>query len=174
MKKIQLQSIALVTIMALTVVSGACCTSFLNTTTSGSASPSPPPDNLAGAIDDFYKQKNYTVNRPCYMTKKNDTVTYQALVTDPQTVNPRHLTNVTVLLTTNKTAANEAYDIADANYRAFQQSHTSYKTSLHLLSPQEMSSLRLYGATTTGYDYLNKADMSQYYQVLSALGTEIT
>jgi hypothetical protein len=160
------------------VTIGTCgCTSFLNTTSTGSASPSPPPDNLAGAIDNFYKQKNYTVNMPFYITKKGDTVTYHGLITDPQTVSPRYVTNVTVVLTTNKTAANEAYDIAQANANAHLESHplSGYQIRTQQTPPNQMSSLALYGATTSGRDYLNKvADMTKYYQVLSALGIPTT
>jgi hypothetical protein len=108
------------------------------------------------------------------MTKKNDTVTYQVFVTEPLTVNPRYSTNVTVLLTTNRTAAREAYDIADANLEAYTKSHTSYHTQNKLTPPGEMSGLVLYGATSSGLDYLNAADMGEYYQVLSISGTKLT
>ena len=117
------------------------------------------------------------MNLPSYITKKGDTVTYHILVTDPQTVAPRYLTNVTVVLTTNRTAANEAHDIAQANVNAHHQNHplSGYQSGLQLTPPDNTSSLVLYGATTSGYDYLNKvADMTKYYQVTSALGTPTT
>ena len=164
-----------VTIIAVLTVGTCGCTSLSNVTKSGVApSVSPPPENLTTAIDNFYKQKNFTVNLPSYITKKGDTVTYHILVTDPQTVAPRYLTNVTVVLTSNSTAAGEAYNITNANFNAQTAIYKSYHLHIHVTSPGETSSLVLYSHTVDSLDYLNEADMSKYYQVTSSFGTPIT
>ena len=167
----------------ITLIIGTCgCTSFVKTTNS-SASPSvsPPPENLTTAIDNFYKQKNYTVNLPSYITKKGDTVTYHILVTDPQTVAPRYLTNVTVVLTTNRYSCRRTrHDIAQRQRRRaapaiIHQAVTDLQ-DFNVTPPgqhEQLSPLRR--TLRAGNDYLNEvADMTKYYQVTSAFGTPAT
>jgi hypothetical protein len=134
--------------------------------TSLTGSVAPPPDNLADAIDDFYKERNFSY-AAFLVDKEGDTVTYTGTVTDPPDLAERYITEVRVILTTNDTSAKNAYDSEVKYIQAKQQNSSAYRSGIHRTPPKETSGLVLYGATTDHLDYLTKADMTEYTQVLS-------
>jgi hypothetical protein len=75
-------------------------------------------DNLAGAINDRYKALsynktlNYTVKTPFTMTKQDDKITYHGVIAEPpDKFMPGIITtfNVTIVLTTNSSTAEDTY-----------------------------------------------------------------
>jgi hypothetical protein len=141
-------------------------------------------DNLAGAIDDLYKEKNYTVNTPFTMTKDGDKITYHGVVTDgPQKLTP-YKRNVTVVLVPDRAAARAAYNSTVGTLKAqgFQEylsSNSSVvfwtgylgRTTADPSTPLVRVDLNqpFYSGLILGGEYheiLFSADVGNYYQVL--------
>jgi hypothetical protein len=175
-----------VTIIA-TLVIGTCgCTSSSNTSsTSGFATISA--NNLAAAINSLYQSKNYTVNTPFTMTESGGTITYHGVVTDgPQVATP-YVRNVTVVLTTDRTTAFAAYqDAINAQmaqgYQKFMSSNTTgniywvgYLGTTYSSNPStpqvriDLNQPSSIGLILGGqyFEYLNSANVGNYYQVLT-------
>jgi hypothetical protein len=148
-------------------------------------------DNLAGAINDLYREKNYTVNTPFMMTKSGDTITYHGVVTDgPQKLTP-YKRNVTVVLVPDRAAARTTYRSAVDAQKAqgFQEEMSSNSsvvfwtgylgtTSPNPSTPRVRVDLNqpFYSGLILGGEYLEilfSADVNNYYQVLTDQQTPV-
>lgn len=189
-----------VSIIAALFVTTCGCTSSSNSSTSATPTTSVTPttsatpgfgtlsaDNLAGAINDLYTSKNYTVNTPFTMTKTGDTITYHGVVTDGPKVATPYKRNVTVVLVTDRTAAFAAYQAAINEQKAqgfqefissnasqaiywvgylgttFSSNPSTPKVNMNLNEPTSIG-LILGGEYN---EYLNSANVNNYYQVLT-------
>jgi hypothetical protein len=148
-------------------------------------------DNLAGAIDDLYKEKNYTVNTPFTMTNNNGTISYHGVVTDgPQKLTP-YKRNVTVVLVPDRAAARAVYKSTVDTQKAqgFQEEMSSNSsvvfwtgylgtTSPDPSTPRVRVDLNqpFYSGLILGGEYqeiLFSADVNNYYQVLTDQQTPV-
>jgi hypothetical protein len=143
-------------------------------------------DNLAGAINDLYKEKNYTVNTPFTMTKNGDVITYHGVVTDgPQKLTP-YKRNVTVVLVPDRAAARTTYrsavdaqtaqgfqeDLSSNSSVVFWTGYLGTKYPSNNSIPKVRVDLNqpFYSGLILGGEYqeiLFSADVSNYYQVLT-------
>lgn len=160
-----------VTIIAVITVGTCGCTSLSNVTKSGVApSVSPPPDNLASAIDSVYKNASYTVITPFTMTKNGDIVTYHGVVSSPPAAGTPYKLDITIVLTANATAAHAAHDAGQVHVRTQKEYYPTYQSG-NQLAPPGQSSLLLSG-TDTG-EHLNTTAVADYYQVVTFFATPV-
>jgi hypothetical protein len=184
---------AIVVFLMVTLLSVAGC---ITNTSTPSPTPSISPitgsktlaaENLAGAIDDLYKSKNYTVNTPFTMTKAGDTITYKGVVTDGPGVLVPFKRTVTVVLTPTRDNAKAVYQTAvntqkTRGYQEYLSSNSAQSTFwvgyLGTKYPSNPSTPNVridlhepwgFGLILGGKNFENlyDADVSSYYQVLT-------
>lgn len=147
-------------------------------------------DNLAGAINMVYTDKGYTVNTPFAMTQKGNAITYHGVVTDGEQSAIPYKRDITVVLTKDRSTAWATYDAAIATQKSknYEESITSNSSGLiywhgylgttnssnpatpkvyiAMYEPTAYIGLMLGGASGTN-EYLNNADVDNYYQILT-------
>jgi hypothetical protein len=184
-----------VTIVAAMIIGTCGCTSSSNTSSSSGYGTTLAPDNLASAINDKYKAENFTVNTPFVMTKQGDTITYKGVVTDGPKVATPYERNVTIVLTPDRATAWTTYNttISQQQARGYQKftagttagniywvGYLGTTFSSNASTPQVRDDLRdpaniglTLPAANYMWLYLNNADLSNHYAVLTSEQTPV-
>ena len=178
------------------MIIGTCgCTSSSNTSSSSGYGTTLAPDNLAGAINNQYTASNYTVSTAFAMTKQGDTITYKGVVTDGPKVATPYKRTITIVLTPDRTTAWTIYNrtISQQEARGYQKftegttagniywvGYLGTTFSSNPSTPQVRDDLHdptSIGLTLPGANYLwlylNNADLSSHYAVITSEQTPV-